>query len=183
MCLACLLYFANGACLLPGSPLNRLSFLRGDHAFLSAALKHPSTRFLLLKDLAPLTKTPSELYYAPYGEVRKLVPEDFFDPSEEDMIKAFDSRKTRPQLIFLGLDENRKTDGLKWNIYTGTPCFALDVTPRGSEDQQAGAKDIVSTVETKGLNFFKSRVIMTLSADEGWFGFPPPVFVSIAATC
>lgn len=107
--------------------------------------------------------------------------EDFFDPSEEDMIKNFDSRKTRPHLIFLGLDESRKADSLKWNIYTGTPCFALDVTPRGSEDQQASAKDIISTMEAKGLDFFKSRVVMTLSADEGWLASFRPVFVFVTA--
>ncbi|KAF4227521.1 hypothetical protein CNMCM8980_008936 [Aspergillus fumigatiaffinis] len=148
------------------SPLNRLSFLRSEHTFLSAALKHPSTRFVLLKDLAPLTKSPSELYYAKYDEVRKLVPEDSFDKSEEEMIKQFDSRKTSAQLIFLGLDETRKQDGLAWKIYTGAPCFALDVTPKGSEEQQAHAKDVISTMEAKGLSFYQSRVVMTFSADE-----------------
>lgn len=152
---------------LAGSPLNRLSFLRSEHPFLSAALKHPSTRFVLLKDLAPLTKSPSELYYAKYDEVRKLVPENFFDKSEEEMIKQFDSRKTSAQLIFLGLDETRKQDGLAWKIYTGAPYFALDVTPKGSEEQQANAKDIISTVVAKGLSFYQSRVVMIFSADEG----------------
>ena len=155
--------------MLLGSPLNRLSFLRGEHSFLSAALKHPSTRFVLLKDLAPLVKSPAELYLAQYAEVRKLVPEDFFDESEEHMIKNFDSRKTRPHLIFLGLDESKKAGTLSWKIYSGAACFALDVTPNGSEEQQANAKDIISTMEAKGLEFFKSRVVMSLSADEGPF--------------
>lgn len=157
-----------------GSPLNRLSFLRGDHAFLSSALKHPSTRFVLLKDLAPLTKTPAELYLAPYAEVRKLVPEDTFDPSEEEMIKNFDSRKTRPHLVFLGLDESRKDGGFAWKIYQGRPFFALDVTPRGSEDQQADANGIIRAMEANGLSFFQSRVIMSFSAEEGEFSSLPP---------
>ncbi|KAF7116329.1 hypothetical protein CNMCM5793_004495 [Aspergillus hiratsukae] len=148
------------------SPLNRLSFLRSEHPFLSAALKHPSTRFILLKDLAPLTKSPSELYYAKYDEVRKLVPEDSFDKSEEEMIKHFDSRKTSATLIFLGLDETKKQGGLAWKVYTGAPYFALDVTPKGSEEQQANAKDIISTMEAQGLSFYQSRVVMTFSADE-----------------
>lgn len=95
------------------------------------------------------------------------MPENFFDKSEEEMIKQFDSRKTSAQLIFLGLDETRKQDGLAWKIYTGAPYFALDVTPKGSEEQQANAKDIISTVVAKGLSFYQSRVVMTFSADEG----------------
>ncbi|KAI7246382.1 hypothetical protein KC352_g14178, partial [Hortaea werneckii] len=34
-----------------GSPLNRVGFLRGDHQFLTQALKHPSTSFLLCNEL------------------------------------------------------------------------------------------------------------------------------------
>ena len=153
--------------MLPGSPLNRLSFLRTEYSFLSAALKHPSTRFVLLNSLAPLTKTPSELYLAPYTDVRKLVPEDLYDQSEEETIKNFDSRKTNPHVIFLGMDESRKADSLTWKIYSGTPYFAVDVTPKGSEEQQTHAKDVISALEAKGLSFLQTRVVMTLSADEG----------------
>lgn len=153
--------------ILLGSPLNRLSFLRTEHAFLSAAIKHPSTRFVLLKDLAPLTKSPSELYYAHYNEVEKLVPETIYDKTEEETIKEYDSRKTTAQLIFLGLDESRKQDGLAWKIYTGAPFFALDVTPKGDEEQQTNSKAVISAMEEKGLSFFQSRVVMTFSADEG----------------
>lgn len=143
--------------------------MRGDHPFLSAALKHPSTRFVILKELAPLTKSPAELYHAKYEEVQKLVPADIYDKSEEDTIKEHDSRKTSPHLIFLGLDESRKQGGFSWKIYTGTPYFALDVTPRGSEEQQTNAKDILGVLEAKGLSFLQARVAMSFSADEGTF--------------
>ncbi|KAJ5620841.1 hypothetical protein N7510_004825 [Penicillium lagena] len=148
------------------SPLNRLSFLRSDHPFLSTALKHPSTRFVLLNNLAPLTRSSAELYYAKHEEVAKLVPQDIFDKSEEDMIKSYDSRKTHPTLIFLGLDEGQKAGGMAWKVYTGTPYFAVDVTPKGSEEQQTAAKDIIGAMEAQGLSFFQSRIITTLSADE-----------------
>ncbi|KAJ5941571.1 hypothetical protein N7516_001739 [Penicillium verrucosum] len=148
------------------SPINRLSFLRSDHPFLSTALKHPSTRFVLLNNLAPLTPSPAQLHYAKYDDVRKLVSRDTFDTSEEDMIKAYDSRKTHPTLIFLGLDESRKEEGLTWKIYSGTPYFAVDVTPKGSEEQQTAAKDVISVMEAKGLSFFQARVVMSFSADE-----------------
>ncbi|KAJ6146978.1 hypothetical protein N7497_008960 [Penicillium chrysogenum] len=148
------------------SPINRLSFLRSDHPFLSTALKHPSARFVLLNNLAPLTPSPAQLHYAKYDEVQKLVPHDIFDTSEEEMIKNYDSRKTHPTLIFLGLDENRKEGGLAWKIYSGTPYFAVDVTPKGSEEQQTAAKDVIGAMEAKGLSFFQTRVVMSFSADE-----------------
>lgn len=147
--------------------MNRLSFLRGDHPFLSTALKHPSTRFVLLNNLAPLTPSPAGLYYAKYDEVRKLVPQDLYDRSEEDMIKNFDSRKSHPNLIFLGLDESRKEGGLAWKIYSGTPYFALDVTPKGPQEQQTASSEVIKAMEEKGLSFFQTRVVMTFSSDEG----------------
>lgn len=122
---------------------------------------------MLLNNLAPLTRSSCELYYAKYDEVRKLVPQDIFDCSEADIIKKYDSRHTHPNLIFLGLDEGRKDDALAWKIYSGTPYFAVDITPKGPDEQQTAAKDVISAMEAKGLSFFQTRVISTLSADEG----------------
>jgi NAD+ diphosphatase len=161
------LYSAHNTKAYTGSPINRLSFLRSDHPFLSAALRHPSARFVLLKNLAPLTPSPAQLHYAKYDEVQKLVPQDAFDTPEKEMIKNFDSRKTQATLIFLGLDENRKEGGMAWKTYSGTPYFAVDVTPKGSEEQQTAANDVISAMEAKGLSFFQTRVVMTFSADEG----------------
>lgn len=122
---------------------------------------------MLLNNLAPLTRSSTELYYAKYDEVQKLVPQNFFDQSEEDMIKNFDSRKTHPSLTFLGLDESRKDGGFAWKIYSGTPYFAVDVTPKGSQEQQAAASEVVKAMEEKGLSFFQTRVVSTFSPDEG----------------
>lgn len=83
------------------------------------------------------------------------------------MLNEFDSRKTQPLLIFLGLDESRKEEGLSHKIYSGIPYFALDVTPKGPQEHHDIANEIVSAMESKGLSFFKTRVIMTFPADEG----------------
>lgn len=121
----------------------------------------------MLNNLAPLTRSPAELYYAKYDELRKLIPQDLYDQSEEDMVKNFDSRKTHPNLIFLGLDESNKENSLSYKIYSGIPFFAVDVTPKGSEAQQTAAKDVISAMEEKGLSFFQTRVVTTFTPDEG----------------
>lgn len=120
-----------------------------------------------MKDLAPLTKTPAEPYYAKYDEVRKLVPDTIYDKSEEDIIKEYDSRKTTASPIFLGLDETQKQDSLTWKIYSGTPYFAIDLTPRGSEEQKTNSKAVIGDVEAKGLTFLQGRTIMSFPAGEG----------------
>ncbi|RAH73762.1 NAD(+) diphosphatase [Aspergillus aculeatinus CBS 121060] len=161
------------------SPLNRLSFLRSNHPFLSAALNHPSTRFVLLKDLAPLTQTasPASPYYARYDEIQPLVPATIYDQSEEEILAAYDSRKpTLATPIFLGLDERPppKNEGaaasFAWKIYAGTPYFALDVSgPRGGEEetqQQQQTKKVVEALEAKGLSFLQARVVMSFGADQ-----------------
>lgn len=160
------------SCIL-GSPLNRLSFLRTDHAFLSAAVKHPSTRFFLLKDLAPLTKDSSILYRAEYKEIQNLVPTTVFDKPEEEMIQQFDSRITKPDLVFLGIDETA-TDGLKsdeelmqWTIYKGRPYFALDVSEKGNEEQKAEAKSVLEELATRGITPFTSRLHFLQPPEDG----------------
>lgn len=83
------------------------------------------------------------------------------------MIKSFDSRKTHPNLIFLGMDESHKEGSMSYKIYSGIPFFAVDVTPKGSDVQQTAAKDIITTMEEKGLSFYQTRVVTTFTPDEG----------------
>ncbi|KAF2111217.1 NUDIX hydrolase domain-like protein [Lophiotrema nucula] len=147
-----------------GSPLNRVGFLRPDHTFLSQALKHPSTTFLIFNKLEPLIKSPTELAYATFKQVQPLIGEDPFHQSEEDLIKEYNSEIYNPQLIFLGLDERIK-DGFKYKEhYKGQPYFALDVTPQKSVTE--AAETLIKDVEGKGLSFSKGRMHMSLPATE-----------------
>ncbi|KAL1974831.1 hypothetical protein VTN31DRAFT_5035 [Thermomyces dupontii] len=154
-----------------GSPLNRLSFLRSDHTFLSAAVKHPSTRFVLFQDLAPLITPARRLYLAKHAEVEALVPATAFDKSEEEAIRDYDSGVTRPDLIFLGVDEHAAPDApeeplLEWKTYRGRPFFALDVSERGDETQRTGAAELVKTLEAQGVTPWLSRHHTDFSPDE-----------------
>lgn len=155
--------------------MNRLSFLRTDHAFLSAAVKHPATRFVLLKDLAPLIKGPNSLYHAEYKDVQKLVHPTIFDKSEEEMIKEYDSRITKPDLVFLGVDEsaadNMQTDEelLQWMIYKGRPYFALDVSEKGTDEQKAEAKTVVEELAARGITPFTTRQHLLQPPHDGTY--------------
>ena len=153
-----------------GSPLNRVSFLRANHDFVSKALVHPSTSFLLFNDLAPLAKDPSQLAYASHKDVKPLIGENPFEKTEEDIINEYNSDITLPLVLFLGLDE-RKKDGFEHGIYKGTPFFAVDVTPQGTVEKEATG--VIKAMEEKGLSFVQGRMHMSLNAPEGMGFFPP----------
>ncbi|EGD88277.1 hypothetical protein H112_04759 [Trichophyton rubrum D6] len=147
------------------SPLNRVSFLRSDNLFLSNALKHPSTRFLLFNELAPLSRNPTELHYASFQEVESIIPLSLFDKPEKEIIESYDSDKAVPLVVFLGLNESQtEGEGFIYRTYKGAPYFALDVTPRGLLEESA--KKIIESMESKGLTFIKARAITSLPSDD-----------------
>lgn len=143
--------------------MNRVSFLRSDHLFLSAALKHPSTSFLLLNNLAPLAKDPTKLEYTTYDDIRSFIGNDPYAKSEAELIAEYNSTILNPQLLFLGLDERNK-ESFQWSIYRGSPFFAVDVTPKGSIED--AAKSLIGQMEAGGLQFVQGRLHMTLPASE-----------------
>ncbi|TVY14018.1 putative NADH pyrophosphatase [Lachnellula arida] len=146
-----------------GSPLNRVSFLRTNHDFITKALTHPSTSFLLFNDLSPLATDPTKLAYAKHEDVRELIGQNPFEKSEEQLIKEYNSSVTLPLVLFLGLDE-RKKDAFEHGIYKGQAFFAVDVTPKGTVEKQASA--VIEAMKNKGLQFIEGRVHMTLNAPE-----------------
>ena len=143
--------------------MNRLSFLRSDHTFLSAAVRHPSTNFLLLNNLAPLTKGPSKLEYAAFKDVEPLIGVDPYMKSEDELIASYNSTATIPQLLFLGIDESKKSD-FSYKVYRGSPFFALDVTPKNSVKEAANA--LIFRMESSGFEFLEGRIHQSLPAPE-----------------
>ena len=146
------------------SPLNRVSFLRQKHNVMASALTHSSARFLLLNNLAPLGRDPSNLAFATYQDVKPLIGDMSLGKAEDELTKCYDSSLTLPLIVFLGLDEIQH-DGFQYQLYKGTPYFALDVTPRGTIERQA--TQVIRTMKDKGLSFIEGRVANTLRASEG----------------
>lgn len=156
-----------------GSPLNRVSFLRTDHKFLRAAFAHPTARFLLIDNLAPLVhaSTPPRLAWSTRGEIASLVESDPYEKTEEEAIKNFNSDRDPPPIVlFLGIDEKKKfaqpeEAPFSFNSFAGSPYFAVDITPRGGTADKARA--LIDANKAKGFSFFSNPRSMSLSAEEG----------------
>lgn len=119
---------------------------------------------MVFKNLSPLVKTPSEISYASYSDLKSLIPTNPYRKSEQDEIKEFDSQKRIPQLVFLGLDE-RVRDGLVHKNYTGAPHFAFDITPVAPYEETANG--VIAEMEKKGLSFVEGMRAMAFPADVG----------------
>lgn len=111
-----------------------------------------------------MAKDPTKLAYASFQDVRSLIGDDPYGKSEAELIAEYNSTKSIPQLVFLGLDE-RLNDGLQWKSYSGAPYFALDVTPKGSVEE--AAKGVIKVMQSRGLIFAEGRMHMSLPATEG----------------
>ena len=154
-----------------GSPLNRIAFLRHDHVFLRSAFSHPSTRFLLMNELAPLVDdTRNRLAYLNSAEVTPFTGPDPFAKTEEEMIKDFNSEESHPLILLLGIDEAHKLESndnasFEYKNWKGRPYFAIDITPQGVSE--ASANSVIDVAKQKGFSFFTDQRHMGLSAAEG----------------
>ncbi|KAG8529792.1 uncharacterized protein KY384_005273 [Bacidia gigantensis] len=128
-----------------------------------SALNHPSTRFLLLDNLAPLAKDPTCLEYASHEDVVSLTGDNPYKKTEEELVADYNSSTAIPQLVFLGLYEQQNSD-FEWHMYRGSPYFALDITPKGSTASTAEA--LINSMKSKGLQFVQGRMHMSLPATQ-----------------
>ncbi|KAG0134354.1 NUDIX hydrolase domain-like protein [Tuber indicum] len=151
-----------------GSPLNRVSFLRSNTAFLRAAL--PRSKFLLLRDLEPLAASKTTLAWVGYETVRALVGNPF-DTEEEEFLRGYDSRVEIPTLVFLGMNEEGTGGGGggesfefegEGGKYVGGPCFALDVTEKGSLKEECEKVQEEAVKGAEGREFRKVRLDLSL---------------------
>lgn len=162
-----------------GSPLNRVSFLRDDTAFLNAAVTHASTRFLLLRDLAPLTSADgADLALLPFSDVEPVLgPGPTYFRPEKALLDAYDADPAAraPLLIFLGLDDRAAPPAAPrlHPRYAGAACFALDLSAVGARAAAATAlSDALTSSSLAGADggaaarfaWTGSRMRMTLPA-------------------
>lgn len=117
---------------------------------------------MLFKDLSPLVRSPSEIAYAQYNDIKPIIPNNPYEKSEQQLINEYNSSTSTPQLVFLGLDEN-EAGGLHYKNYIGAPRFAVDITPRDSYADQA--KAAIADLEKRGLTFLEGMKAMNFSAD------------------
>ncbi|ODQ52618.1 hypothetical protein SAICODRAFT_57814 [Saitoella complicata NRRL Y-17804] len=111
-----------------GSPLNRFSFLRTSHTFLSSSLLHPAARFLLLHSLNPSTnKESGELCYVTYDEIKHVLGGNRFEKTDDERVEGWSEGQREVTLVFVGCDERVKEDGNKED--RGVPYWVVDVTP------------------------------------------------------
>ncbi|KAF3354663.1 Protein RNA12 [Verticillium dahliae VDG1] len=136
-----------------GNPVNRLSWLRTDFGFLRTAFQLEETRFLALKNLTPLELSP-------------VTGEDPFGPSEDDLIKNFDSNENRPVVLFLGLLDDGSVP-FEYKGHKGRPYFAVDVTPHGT--YAAAAQTFIDEQQARGRQFLEARIHLSLDARSGMF--------------
>ena len=92
-----------------------------------------------------------------------MIGDDPYSKSEEELVAEYNSDVTIPQLLFLGLDEGNR-EGLRYKIYTGSPYFALDVTPKGTI--AARAESLVQEMESRGLQFLSGRMQTSLPVTD-----------------
>ncbi len=128
-------------------------------------MTHASASFLLFNKLAPLGKDVTSLALVKYDDVKPVVGENPYVKSEEQLIAEYNSTTTIPQLVFLGLDERKADDGLRWKTHAGAPVFALDVTPRGTLVEKAEA--LMAEMVHRGYAFLEGRHHTSLCAPEG----------------
>ena len=160
----------------PGSPLNRISFLRDDHVFLQGAFDHPTTKFIVFKDLSPLIDSPTEIHFVKYDVIKSLIPANPYKKDEKGMLESFNSGEALPGLVFLGLDESHK-DGYQYKNYTGAPHFAIDVTPRAPYEE--AATEVNKKFDDAGLGFVVGMRAMHFTADVGKLADSVPIVIGI----
>lgn len=154
-----------------GSSLNRMSFLRDDHEFLSAAITHPSTAIVLLNSFRPLIHPAKKECLSTVrfdDDVAAVVGSaDPYRQSDEEKAAAYDSREPVPPILaFLGLDETVTEGAINYkDHYRGRPYFALDITPTGP--RQAEAEKVITKLLKQGHRFSIERIPLGLSQDQG----------------
>ncbi|QPC78919.1 hypothetical protein HYE68_009671 [Fusarium pseudograminearum] len=141
-----------------GSRINRFSFLRADTGFLRKAAASPTARYLALSELNPLVVDKRTPAYFTFNDVEPLIGSDPFAQTEDEAIQNFDSTKTTPLIVFLGmLEEGNENDHISSTDHgdiLGHPYFAIDITPKGNHAEEA--ESFLAEQEKKEMSLDKN---------------------------
>ncbi|KAH3685840.1 hypothetical protein WICPIJ_003199 [Wickerhamomyces pijperi] len=137
---------------LTGSPLNRLSFLRGDTEFIQLASTHSSAKFIIFdRDLTLISTDKSDktisLYKASYEQLKSVVDQW----ASYNNTKGQDLRINDVRITFLGVQESDDPSVFQYKRYQGSPYFAIDLCNESNLLQ-----DIIST-SSQELSLIKDR--------------------------
>ncbi|KAL6877951.1 NUDIX hydrolase domain-like protein [Trichoderma longibrachiatum] len=165
-----------------GGLLNRFSFLRGDAPFLRRAATSPSARFVALRDLNPLVEDARRLALFKLDDVKPLFLNSnsssssstgeggeggLFEKTDEERTREFDSTRTSPLVLFLGLLPEGplgvELETSKHGVVRGQPFFAVDVTPKAGYKEKA--EEFVRKAEGKGYSVQTNVRTMTLDPE------------------
>ncbi|KAH7326378.1 NUDIX hydrolase domain-like protein [Stachybotrys elegans] len=150
-----------------GGSLNRYSFLRPDLKFLNAVALSPETKYIALNNLSPLVTSSSELAFFSYEDLKSVIGTAPFGLAEEEYIQLYDSTKSAPLIVFLGMDESGQTsttfETSAHGSISGKGCFAIDVTAKGFQVEAASA--FLAAAEQKGIATQGNPRSMTLHAE------------------
>lgn len=106
--------------------LNRVSFLRKDSTFIANAITSPYTKIVLFKNLEPIvnksSKTLVTTNYSQLGSSTELLDQWITHNRHQSL-----STRSSPLIHFLGLSTKHYSP-FKYNQYSGTPYFALDIS-------------------------------------------------------
>jgi NAD+ diphosphatase len=152
-----------------GSTINRISFLREDYAFLSEVVQ--SAKFILFKNLAPLTKdSGGSLVFQDFADVKGVIGETPFAKSEKEVIASYDPMASNRLLIFLGLDDSvDPKPSFKDGKYSGVPIFALDLSlpdPNVLSPTSALEALVEKLSSTEGNTWSADRMFLSLPASH-----------------
>lgn len=147
-----------------GSPLNRLSFLREDHAVLSRAFSSPDAQFIALNDFAPLVQDSKTIRPIRLEDFVSVSGPEPFKLSEKELVAAYDSKATTPLIVFLGIREDEVSE-FTVREFRGCPWFAVDLTPKGSYADKA--QKVIDKLTSNGSFFLKAARQNTLRSELG----------------
>ncbi|KAL2111401.1 hypothetical protein VUR80DRAFT_10124 [Thermomyces stellatus] len=145
-----------------GSPLNRLSFLREDHAVLSRAFSSPDAQFIALNDFAPLVQDSKTIRPIRLEDFVSVSGPEPFKLSEKELVAAYDSKATTPLIVFLGIREDEVSE-FTVREFRGCPWFAVDLTPKGSYADKA--QKVIDKLTSNGSFFLKAARQNTLRSE------------------